>query len=1155
MIFLAISAPNDGSAAFQNGATYIFKRQDGLWEQKAKLTASDARVNQFFGGSVSMNQQRLLIGARALDNNVMATGSAYVFAMRQGQWVEEAIITPTDPVLPSQFGQSVVLADDLAVIGSHQDDEPLNQSGAAYFYRLRSDCNVNGVLDVCDVFAVSGLDVDSNGRPDECEPDCNVNGLPDRYDVRQQISADCNISGVPDECELAAGSSRDCNSNGIPDECDIAAGSSADCNQTGSPDECDILAGSSSDCDDDLIPDECENDVAIGGPKFIASNGLAGDQFGRAVAISGHWAAASSPFDDDLGDDVGSVLILERTDGVWTPRQVLTSSTPSTDEFFGSSLAMDGEVLVAGSPSLQDGSSRGSAHIFRRHGQTWVHDAEIRSTDGDTDDGFGRSVSVCGDRVAVGAPGQWSDGFPFGSGAVYVYRFNGAEWAEEARLIPAAIGFQHHFGQSVSMHGPVIVSGAGSGEAAYVFEHNGVGWIERDMLVASDDGVGSDEFGDSVAVYGDTILVGAWRANVVANFQGAVYVFKRDGDGWSERDKLIAPEGGESDNFGWSVSLWQDIAAIGAIGEGRGAAYLFKRQAKSWPLIARLAPANVTNDARFGNAVALDANALLVGAELDDTPQDRRGSAFAFDLRLDCNENGVPDFCDVTAGTSMDRNGNRRLDECEPDCNANAVPDSWDIAVGTSMDCNNTKVPDSCELFAASSADVNANSIPDECETVLYRSDAAGWLAAVHSPAAFAFDSFFPGIPGTGELSDPIETLDLGGLTLTVEHTYTQLGNAAVYDSVSGSIQASDARMRLESISRWTFSQPVYGVQTFVNQLNTHEVARMTLYWKGSPVAHVSRGHQGSALDVVGLGFVSPFPVDRVDFQIASDFNVASSLGAVDGVDDAESLGTIVIPGYVGPQGETVELDFALTTAAPVDCNSNGVADSAELSLEIAQDCNGNHLPDDCDIAAGTSIDTTLDGVPDECQLVANLALGRNWAYASLPGQSNCGLPATVQILDDPLGNSAYSYAWSVLTPGDVTTAPVFASGGSTADDFANISAPPCDLQPVSDSGMPHTLQVTVVGDDFGNSVTLEAQFGIVLLGDANNDGAVNSADRAIVNAFWRTGSAGSFTLEDADVNCDGGVNAADRAIINAVWRGTLCENGVAAPSGVRNQK
>ncbi|UCF42541.1 MAG: hypothetical protein JSV99_08050 [Planctomycetota bacterium] len=185
--------------------------------------------------------------------------------------------------------------------------------------------------------------------------------------------------------------------------------------------------------------------------------------------------------------------------------------------------------------------------------------------------------------------------------------------------------------------------------------------------------------------------------------------------------------------------------------------------------------------------------------------------------------------------------------------------------------------------------------------------------------------------------------------------------------------------------------------------------------------------------------------------------------------------------------------------------------------------------------------------------LSADIDMDEFWTYQSIAGQGNSELTASVSITDDPMGNSSYSYAWEIVLPGDVTLAPVTVDGGGASDAYWTFAARGCD-EPggLSDSGQTFTVRVTVTGDDYGNTGQAEAEFGIALLGDTNNDGVVNVADRSITNAFWRTGSAGPYTLRDCDVNCDGVVNVADRSIANAIWRGILGQNSVSSPCPLR---
>ena len=128
--------------------------------------------------------------------------------------------------------------------------------------------------------------------------------------------------------------------------------------------------------------------------------------------------------------------------------------------------------------------------------------------------------------------------------------------------------------------------------------------------------------------------------------------------------------------------------------------------------------------------------------------------------------------------------------------------------------------------------------------------------------------------------------------------------------------------------------------------------------------------------------------------------------------------------------------------------------------------------------------------------------------YQNLSGSTNSDLTANASIIDDPSGNSSYTYTWEFVLPVDVTVEPSTISGGGTADESWNFAAPNVNQpQGLSDSGQAVTVRVTVTGDDYGNTGSAEAQFGIALLGDVNNDKMVNVIDRIIMNAmFSRSG-------------------------------------------------
>jgi len=188
-----------------------------------------------------------------------------------------------------------------------------------------------------------------------------------------------------------------------------------------------------------------------------------------------------------------------------------------------------------------------------------------------------------------------------------------------------------------------------------------------------------------------------------------------------------------------------------------------------------------------------------------------------------------------------------------------------------------------------------------------------------------------------------------------------------------------------------------------------------------------------------------------------------------------------------------------------------------------------------------------------ENAIAGDFTIDHAWMYQNLPGTKSSSLTASVFVTGDPLGNNSYTYDWGFVLPDDVTMAPATTGGGGYADPVCIFAAPNCN-EPggLSDSGRPITITVTITGDDHGNTGTAQAQFGIALLGDVNNDTVINVVDRSIINVFWRLGAAGPFTFRNCDLNCDGTINVNDRSIAHAIWRGVRCRNSVSEPCPLR---
>ncbi|MBI4199031.1 MAG: FG-GAP repeat protein [Chloroflexi bacterium] len=382
--------------------------------------------------------------------------------------------------------------------------------------------------------------------------------------------------------------------------------------------------------------------------KLVASDAAYSDHFGagiaNGVAVSGDTMVAGAYLDDHGGGvDAGSAYVFVRSMGLWTQEAKLVASDAAPNDLFGQSVSIDGDVIAVGSFMDDDrGSHSGSVYVYRRSGGVWTQEAKLTASDGADGDELGISVAIFGNTLVAGA--AWSDARGADSGAVYVYRWNGSGWVQEAKLVPSDGIAGDLFGRSVALNGDTVVAGALLADApavdsgaAYVFRWNGTAWVQEAKLLASD-GSKEDYFGFSASVYGDTAVVGAYRWGPGNSERGAAYVFRRSGTVWAQESKLTPADGTPQALFGRSVSIYGERVVIGspaAVNGGvrTGAAYLFSRAGTVWTQELRLVASDGASNDRYGEAVSSYGNTVGVGA-----PQNApfgipfAGAAYMYDL-------------------------------------------------------------------------------------------------------------------------------------------------------------------------------------------------------------------------------------------------------------------------------------------------------------------------------------------------------------------------------------------------------------------------------------------------------------------------------------------------------------------------------------------
>ncbi len=316
-------------------------------------------------------------------------------------------------------------------------------------------------------------------------------------------------------------------------------------------------------------------------------------------------------------------------------------------DYFGSSIAEDNGWLVVGAPGVDKGAdfNFGAAFTFQFNSAgNWGQREKLEASDGQPSDNFGSSVGIAGDLMAIGAPDE--DGaltcIGSGAGAVYVFTRSGISWNEVQKIIAPDTHCGAIYGYSIAMEATTLIVGAKQHSAGgvsqgkvFVYEWNGSSYDLQQELTASN-AHDYDDFGSSVALDGDTLVVGA--SSDLAHPAGYAYVFARTGPGaaWTEQQILQGQDNNDGDLFGSNVDIDGDTLIVGAQADNTngywsGAAHVFERSGPgaTWTQVAKLFPSDGdSGDGNlFGWDVALDGDNILVGAPRDERGGGAYGSA------------------------------------------------------------------------------------------------------------------------------------------------------------------------------------------------------------------------------------------------------------------------------------------------------------------------------------------------------------------------------------------------------------------------------------------------------------------------------------------------------------------------------------------------
>jgi uncharacterized protein (TIGR03437 family) len=679
---LVIGAPLDKTPVnAAQGSVYVFVRVNGVWTFQRKLTAPDGAAGDQFGSAVALNGATLVAGAFAANlNGKDNQGAAYVFTRTNGVWSFQQKLTGNDGAANDQFGAAVAVSGNTLIAGALLDDiDDVADAGSAYVF-VRSGNVWSQQQKLTSIHRARLAPQDLFGASVALNGDTAVVGAP-FFNVSNRNDQGMAVVYVRAGNVWTTQALLTASDGAVDDQFGISVALNGETVLVGAQgDDFTAPTGAVAQDQGSAYLFTRAGATWTQRQKFTALDGAAQERLGQTVALHGDRAVAGAPH-AKVGANLtqGAVYLYGCAYG---KPQTFGGHEREPDSYFGWAMAMEGSYTVIGDPgdTVSGSRARGSAYVFVRNGAVWDFVQRLYAPDGAFGDRFGHSVALSGNTIVVGAPfksfpdsphagtayifirtlnGEWKHtnyfatspfnnqqvgysvaihndllaiGIPGGvseAGYVVVYRRVGADWRKDDVLLASDYTSKDRFGAAVALYGNRIIVGAPSpqgGErskgAAYVFErtaNQGLTWAQRAKLVAND-AQPLDLFGESVALYGDTALIGArGRRTREALSLKAAYVFIASNNGtWSQQDKLIVGEGYVGSPV--SVALFGDVAVVGSSGEyinnrqSQGAAYVFRRSGAVWQLQQQLVNHEGEAESHYGYGVAVGSAGLLIGA-------------------------------------------------------------------------------------------------------------------------------------------------------------------------------------------------------------------------------------------------------------------------------------------------------------------------------------------------------------------------------------------------------------------------------------------------------------------------------------------------------------------------------------------------------------
>ncbi len=1255
------------------GSAYVFTKDSTGWSQAAKLTASVPLANDYFGRSVALDGDTVLIGASgrdsgkgaayvfdkpgngwtntttaantvtklaasdggtndlfgvsvAIDGNTAVIGAelqewVYVFIKESEGWVEKAKLSSDDPDHDGRgnnFGNSVAVDGDIVVVGADGVDQSdaVNNTGAAYAFTKPS----TGWADSNDATRLTGSDAAANDKfggavavdggtamvgadnaagTDDLDNSVSNAGAAYVFDIEgwddisdsESTTTSHTVSGLTNYQEYWF-RIRAVNASGAGP----ASNSASATPRIGKPGKPIGLGAVAGDTRVTLSWDNPGNSTITGYelaevvPEdwLTAADWAAGDQFGVSVAVDGDTAVVGAWKEDGVDGDgndiieVGAAYVfVKNSNDEWDRKAKLTASdganVPDIEgvdegDRFGYAVAIDGDTIVVGAYRNDDhGDDSGAAYVYIKPGGGWADATEtvkltapdrVTASDG-TDDLFGLSVAVDGDTVVVGAPFQnyerdASLGDLIFVGAVYVFTKPSTGWTgtiASAKLTTPITPVNTRlpndlFGSSVAVDGDTILIGSylsddsfnrdGHGRA-YIYTKPNGGWVDSSdytsRLTASD-GAPGDWFGYSVALDGDTAVIGARLHNDSRRGagSGAAYVFVKESGAWSEKAKLTASDGSVDGQFGFSVAVDDKTVVVGAWkdddhGSGSGSAYVFIEPDIGWAAsnetLKLTAPDGAAND-RFGVSVAVEGNQALVGAYKDDNVAVvDSGSVYVL---------GIPSWRPITGS------GESTVSHIEDEL-TNGDEYTFQIRALNRSGAGPASDGASATPLGKPVAPSGLNADAGDGQVTL------SWTAATADATIAPITKYeyntdggttFTSIPDSGPSTDNYTVLGLTNLT-----TYTFAvravnvigeGPSATKDATPASVTpaapnlsatAGDTQVKLEwvdpndsSIDKYQYSTD--GGTGFID-IDADDIDYSVANTIGYTVTSLTNDTEYT------------FHIRAVDNQALQPYGDASDVTATPaGTLPDSPLNLAAEPGH-----EEVRLSWGDPDDASIDkyhYSIDGVANSTNISADattytITGLTNGTTYTFQISAENATGVgpaSAAIDAKPLPPQLVrpaleppeeGNGEVKLKWAYTHVETKETILRYEVLHLLKtsklDGVGGDKFGYA--VAVDGDTAVIGAYQDNGNGADSGAAYVFTRNDG--VWDDGVKLTASGGAAYDNFGISVAVDGD--TVVVGAPGNDGA--GADSGSVYVFVKPTGAWATSTETAKLTASDG--------------------------------